>query len=48
MLLKSQAGDAYSEADFTEWLDDAGFGEVEVRDLDPDRQVLTAVRRADP
>lgn len=44
MLLKSDGGDAYSEADFTEWLADAGFGGVQVADLDPDRQLLTAVR----
>ena len=47
MLLKSDGGDAYSESDFTEWLEEAGFGGVQVADLDPDRQVLTAVRRGD-
>jgi SAM-dependent methyltransferase len=44
MLLKSDGGDAYSEAQITEWLDEAGFAGVQVADLDPDRQLLTAVK----
>lgn len=45
MLVKSDGGDAYTEEEITEWLTDAGFSDAEVADLDPDRQLLTAVRR---
>lgn len=45
MLLKSEDGDAYSRDEIAGWLDAAGFGDVQVADLDPDRQLLTAVRR---
>ncbi len=44
MLLKSEGGDAYSEADLTEWVEAAGFAGIQVTDLDPDRQLLTARR----
>jgi len=44
MLLHTEGGDAYGEDGVAAWLDAAGFGDVRVDDLDPDRQLLTAVR----
>jgi SAM-dependent methyltransferase len=44
MLLHTDGGDAYGEDQVAEWLEEAGFGEVRVDDLDPDRQLLTALR----
>jgi len=47
MLLHTEGGDAYRDEDVTSWLDEAGFGDVRVDDLDPDRQLLTAMRRTE-
>jgi len=45
MLLRTDAGDTYTEAEYREWLERAGFTEVEVDDIDPERQVITGVKR---
>ena len=42
MLIKSDEGDAYSEAQISGWLAEAGFEDVHVNDLDADRQLMTA------
>ena len=44
MLLKTEEGDAHAETDYVRWLEEAGFGNPEIADLDRDRQLLTAVR----
>lgn len=44
MLLHTDGGDAYGEDDIAAWLEEAGFGDVRVDDLDPDRQLVTALR----
>lgn len=45
MLLKSEDGDAYSEDQLGAWMSDAGFGDLRVEDLDPERQLITGVHR---
>lgn len=47
MLLKSEAGNAYSEADIGGWLEEAGFGDRRVDALDEERQLVTAIRVSD-
>ncbi|MFQ5536509.1 MAG: methyltransferase [Gemmatimonadota bacterium] len=42
MLLRSEGGDAYSGAEFAEWIQAAGLGDMDVEDVDPDRQLITA------
>lgn len=44
MLLMTDEGDAYSADDIRGWIEPEGFGDVQVEDLEPDRQLLTAVR----
>ncbi|HEX7117763.1 MAG TPA: methyltransferase [Longimicrobiales bacterium] len=44
MLLRTEAGDTYTEAEYREWLEEAGFGRVRTDDVDPERQLITAVR----
>jgi SAM-dependent methyltransferase len=44
MLVKTEEGDAYSEEQVAGWLTDAGFGDVQVDDLDADRQLVTAAK----
>lgn len=47
VLMKTEGGDTYAEPEYREWLRDAGFGDVEVEDLDRDRQLVTALRGAE-
>ena len=44
MLLLTDEGNAYSEAELAGWLRAAGFAEARVDDVDEDRQLLTAAR----
>lgn len=44
MLLKTEEGNAYSEAEYVEWLRKAGFRDPRLDDLDEERQLLTAIR----
>lgn len=44
MLLKTEEGNAYSEAEYVEWLREAGFRDPRMDDLDEERQLLTAIR----
>lgn len=44
MLMKTDGGSTYTEADYRSWLEESGFGEMEIEDLDPDRQIITARR----
>lgn len=44
MLLRTAGGGAYSEEELAGWLREAGFGDVETLDLDPERQLMTAIR----
>lgn len=44
MLLRTEEGDAHGEAEYVRWLEEAGFRDPEIADLDRDRQLLTAVR----
>ncbi len=46
MLLRTQGGNTYTVDDHREWFGDAGFDDLQVIDLDPDRQLLTARRPA--
>jgi len=49
MLLRSDEGDAYGEDEIVGWMEGAGFEAARVDDVDPDRQIVTALRRhADP
>ncbi|HSH75580.1 MAG TPA: class I SAM-dependent methyltransferase [Longimicrobiales bacterium] len=48
MLMTSESGKAYSEAEISSWLDEAGFGERRVDSLDEDRQLVTAVLGSAP
>jgi len=48
MLLRTEAGDTWSEEAITGWLEGAGLGDVRVDDLDEDRQLVTAVRGSPP
>jgi len=42
MLLRTEGGNTYSEADYAAWLEETGFGEMEVVDVEPDRQLIMA------
>lgn len=42
MLMRTDAGDTYREDEVRDWMEDAGLQTVEVEDLDPDRQLVTA------
>jgi SAM-dependent methyltransferase len=44
MLLRTEGGDTYTLDDHRQWFRAAGFGEMQVTDLDPDRQLLTVLR----
>lgn len=44
MLLNTEGGNTYTEDEYREWLGEAGFGEVRVDDIDPERQLVTGVR----
>jgi C-methyltransferase len=44
MLLHTDEGDAYGEDEVAAWLEEAGFADPSVDDLDAERQLLTAVR----
>lgn len=44
MLLHTREGDAYAEDDLVGWLEAAGFAEPRIEDLEPERQLVTAVR----
>lgn len=44
MLLHTDEGDAYSAEEIVGWLEEAGFEDPRVEDVDEDRQLLTAVR----
>ena len=43
MLLRTEGGNTYSEADYESWLSDAGFHSMAIEDVDVDRQIVTAV-----
>jgi SAM-dependent methyltransferase/DNA-binding transcriptional ArsR family regulator len=45
MLLRSEGGNTYTLEEHERWFQDGGFAGVEVRDLDPDRQLVTAIRQ---
>lgn len=45
MLLNTERGNTYARTDYEAWLAAAGYGEVRLLSLDPDRQLLTARRR---
>lgn len=42
MLLRTEGGNTYTEADYAAWLEETGFGEMEVVDVEPDRQLVMA------
>lgn len=44
MLLRTEGGNTYTEAEYGRWLSDAGFHSMVVEDVDVDRQIITAVR----
>jgi len=44
MLLHTQEGDAYTEDDLVGWLEAAGFADARIDDLEPERQLITALR----
>jgi SAM-dependent methyltransferase len=44
MLLRTEGGDTYTMEEHAEWFEAAGFGAPELRDLDRERQVLTAAK----
>lgn len=45
MLLRTEGGGTYTGGELRGWLADAGFGAAEIHDLDPERQLVTAIRR---
>lgn len=45
MLLNTEEGNTYARSEYERWLDDAGFTGTRVRSVDPDRQLVTALRR---
>lgn len=47
MLMRTDGGDTYTEDEVRNWMEEAGLSEVEVDDLDPDRQLATG-RKPDP
>jgi SAM-dependent methyltransferase len=44
MLLRAERGDTYSLEEYRQWLEAAGFRDLAMQDLDPDRQLITAER----
>lgn len=44
MLLNTERGDTYARADYEDWLEAAGLARVRVVSVDPERQVVSAVR----
>lgn len=44
MLLRTEAGDVYTEDELRAWLEEAGLEEVRAEDVDVDRQLVTARR----
>ncbi len=44
MLLRTEEGDTYTEEEYQQWLDDAGFDDVVVDDIDVDRQLISALK----
>jgi len=47
MLAQTERGDTYTESQFTEWLGEAGFESIEVRDVPGTDQQVVAGRRPD-
>lgn len=45
MLLQTERGNTYSEEEYRSWLEGAGYSEMRIKDIDDDRQIVTAVRR---
>lgn len=45
MLLRSEGGNTYTLEEHDRWFQEAGLAEVEVQNLDPDRQLVTAIRQ---
>ena len=45
MLLQTERGNTYSEEAYRAWLEDAGYAEMLIEDVDDDRQIVTAVRQ---
>ena len=46
MLLRTNGGNTYTEADFRSWLAEAGLGDVQIDDVvNQERQLLTAIRQ---
>jgi SAM-dependent methyltransferase len=43
MLLRTDRGNTYTEGAYRAWLADAGFSDMRMDDLDPDRQLITAI-----
>jgi SAM-dependent methyltransferase len=43
MLLRTDRGDTYTEDTYRAWLAEAGFSAVRMDDVDPDRQLVTAI-----
>jgi SAM-dependent methyltransferase len=48
MLLRTERGNTYTLAEHEAWLAETGFHRVEVADLDPERQLVTAVALPGP
>lgn len=44
MLLRTEGGNAYDEYEYGDWLERTGFADVGIEDVDPDRQLVTAIR----
>lgn len=42
MLLRTDGGNTYPEDAYREWLGDAGFAGIRIREIDPERQLITA------
>lgn len=45
MLLRTEGGNTYTLGDHVAWLEEAGFHRAELTDLDPERQLVTAIAR---
>jgi len=45
MLLKSEDGEAYSSEQLGGWLSEAGIHDLRIDELDPERQLMTGIRR---
>lgn len=46
MLLRTEGGNTYSEEEYGEWLQEAGFKGIEVADVDDDRQIVSGIRKS--